>query len=121
MEIEPKGAKTVRLIYKLFLSGTPLAEIAGILNLIKVPTGANKLKWTTANVARILRNEKYAGDVVTNKSYIEDIFTHRAIKNTGKKDLIYEQEHHDAIITRDSGMLRIKIRVSAAVNIASIF
>ena len=59
MEIEPKGAKTVQLIYKLFLSGTPLAEIAEALNSIKVPTGANKLKWTTANVARILRNEKY--------------------------------------------------------------
>jgi DNA invertase Pin-like site-specific DNA recombinase len=101
MVIEPKGAKAVQLIYKLFLSGIPLAEIAKKLMSIKVPTGGNMFKWTSSTVSNIIKNEKYCGDIVTQKQYIEDIFTHRAIKNIGQRRQIYDQEHHDAIISRD--------------------
>lgn len=101
MEIEPKGAKAVQLIYKLFLSGMPLAEIAETMMSINVPTGGNKFKWTTRNVSSILSNERYCGDVVVNKGFIEDIFTHRALRNTGQRRMIYEQEHHDAIVSRE--------------------
>ena len=98
--IEPKGAKAVQLIYKLFLSGVTLAEIAEKLEKIKVPTGGNAFKWTTKNLTRIIKNERYCGDIVVQKQFIEDIFTQRAIKNTGQKDMIYESEHHQAIISR---------------------
>ena len=99
MEIEPKGAKAVQLIYKLFLSGTPAAGIAEIMKSIKAPTGGSTFNWTSSNVSRILRNERYAGIIVAQKEYIEDIFTKKAIKNTGTKRMFYEEDHHDAIVS----------------------
>lgn len=100
MDIEPKGAKAVRLIYILFLSGVPVKQIAERMMSIHVPTGGNKFNWTSRNVSSILKNERYCGTVVTNKDYIEDVFTQKAIHNTGQKDMIYEEEHHEGIITR---------------------
>jgi hypothetical protein len=100
MEIEPKGAKAVQLIYKLFLSGIPAAGIAEIMKSIKAPTGGNAFNWTSSNVSRILRNERYAGVIVAQKEYIEDIFTKKAIKNTGIKRMFYEEDHHDAIVSK---------------------
>ena len=101
MEVEPKGAKAVRLIYKMFLSGIPRMEIAKVLMSIGVPTGGDMLKWTTNTVTGILRNERYCGDIVTSKMYIEDIFTHKPIKNTGQRNMMYEQDHHEAIVSRN--------------------
>jgi len=102
MTVEPKGAKAVQLIYKMFLSGITLQEIADTMMSIGVPTGGDMLKWTTQTVRSILSNERYCGDILISKSYIQDIFTHKVIKNTGKKRMMYEEGHHEPIISREA-------------------
>jgi DNA invertase Pin-like site-specific DNA recombinase len=100
MVIEEKGAKAVQLIYKLFLSGVTLEIITQIMMWIGVPTGADKLEWSTQTVRNILRNEKYSGDITVQKGFVKDIFTQQKVKNTGERRMIYEQDHHEAIISR---------------------
>ena len=101
MKIEPKGAKTVRLIYDLFLSGYSLKEIAEILMELSLPTVKNNLYWTAGSVSRILKNEKYCGDFFMRKRYTVSFLTHKTKKNIGQRRLYYETDHHEAIVSRE--------------------
>lgn len=39
--------------------------------------------WSGTCILRILRNEKYVGDLITHKYYIEEYLTHKLVKNIG--------------------------------------
>jgi len=53
MKIEPEGAKTVRLIYDLFLAGYSQKEIAAILTNLSLPTAKGNVEWTATTVSGI--------------------------------------------------------------------
>lgn len=46
-------------------------------------------------------NEKYVGDFIGQKWYIENPISHRAVQNLGEKEKYYVKEHHIPIITRE--------------------
>ena len=100
MIIEEDGAKTVRAIFKSFLSGYSLAKIAYLLTFYQRPTAKGNLFWSTASVRGILINEKYCGDVVAQKTITQDVISHKVIKNKGQKRSVYKRDHHVAIISR---------------------
>ena len=97
--IVEEEAKIVRVIYMMFLAGYRVSEIAYELTKAGVATGKGNTVWNSSSVLGILRNERYCGDVRTNKSYTENIRTHRTIKNRGEKKYVYETDHHPAIVT----------------------
>ena len=101
MKIEPEGAKIVRLIYDLFLSGHSQKEIAEILMMLSLPTAKGNLSWTPGAISGILRNEKFCGDFFMRKSYTVSFLTHQAKKNIGQRRLYYETDHHEAIVSRE--------------------
>jgi len=101
MVIEPEGAKTVRAIFTLYLAGTSSSAIAGTLTELGRPTGKNNLIWSSSSVMNIIRNEKYCGDILGQKSYVVDVLEHLRSKNKGKKDFYYKMNHHPAIVTRE--------------------
>lgn len=99
--IVEEEAKTVRVIYMMFLAGYRVSEIAYELTKAGVATGKGNTVWNSSSVLGILRNERYCGDVRTNKTYTEDFRTHRTIKNRGERKYVYESEHHPAIVTHE--------------------
>ena len=101
MYIVEEEAKTVRVIYMMFLAGYRVSEIAYELTRAGVATGKGNTVWNSSSVLGILRNERYCGDVRTNKTYTEDFRTHRTIKNRGERKYVYESEHHPAIVTHE--------------------
>ena len=101
MVIEPEGAKTVRAIFTLYLAGTSASEIARTLTDLGRPTGKNNLYWSSTSVMNIIRNEKYCGDILGQKSYVVDVLEHLRSKNEGQKDFYYKMNHHPAIVTRE--------------------
>ena len=101
MVIEPEGAKTVRAIYTLYLAGTSASAIAATLTELGRPTGKNNLVWSPSSVMNIIRNEKYCGDVLGQKTYVVDVLEHLRSKNEGQKDFYYKMNHHPAIVTRE--------------------
>ena len=101
MYIVEEEAKTVRVIYMMFLAGWRVSEIAYELTKAGVATGKGNTIWNSSSVLGILRNERYCGDVRTNKSYRENIRTHRTIKNRGERKYVYETDHHPAIVTHE--------------------
>ena len=101
MVIEPEGAKTVRLIYAMYLAGYKMPYIARILENLRRPTGKNNYKWGYAGIRGILLNERYCGDIVAQKTYTKDFFEHTVGKNRGQRPVYYKAHHHEGIVTQD--------------------
>lgn len=62
----------------------------------QTPKGLNV--WSDSTVRRILKNEKYKGDVLQGKTYTTDPITHKRVVNMGEENMYYIKEHHQAII-----------------------
>lgn len=97
--IVEQEAEIVKYIYKSFLKGDHLNTIASRLNK-KGCTTVMGNDWTGYSVRNILRNEKYCGDVLMQKTFTVDYLTHKTKKNEGERDQFYIADHHDAIVTR---------------------
>ena len=57
--------------------------------------------WSNTVILRILRNEKYVGDLCQKKTFTPDYLTHKKKYNRGNEEKIYIKDHHEAIIDRD--------------------
>ena len=68
-------------------------------------TGAGKTKWHTSTINKILRNEKYIGDALLQKTYTTDFLTKKRIKNNGTVPQYYVEGDHEAIILKDIFLL----------------
>ena len=97
-EVIEEEAELIRTIYEMYLSGYASTQIAEILTRSEIPTVQNKAVWSSGAVLGILRNEKYRGDVRCQKTLTVDVFTHKAVKNTGQKPQYLIECHHEAII-----------------------
>ena len=101
-EIIPAQAEIVRKIYDLFLSGTPVRGIQEYLNANSVPNINGEPKWARSAIDSILTNEKYCGDVLLQKTYIDDCINKKVKKNTGQLPMYLVQNHHEGIISRET-------------------
>lgn len=101
-EIIPNQAEVVRKIYDLFLSGTPVRGIQEYLNTSAVPNINGEPKWARSAIDSILTNEKYCGDVLLQKTYIDDCINKKVKKNTGQLPMYLVQNHHEGIISRET-------------------
>lgn len=98
--IVEEEAEIVQLIYNLYLEGYPSTLIADTLTKSGIPTVRGKERWSAATVISILRNEKYCGDALCQKTVTIDFFTHKSVKNDGRETQYYVQDHHEPIIER---------------------
>ena len=101
-EIIPEQAEVVRKIYDLFLSGTPIRGILEYLNVNNIPNISGGSQWAKNAVNSILINEKYCGDVLLQKTYIDDCINKKVKKNTGQLPMYLVQNHHEGIISRET-------------------
>lgn len=99
-EIEPEGAETVKMIYDIFLGGDSLMKVAEKLDSAGRPTPSGHGKWSSSTVRSILSNEKYAGDVIINKTYTEDCLSKNIRVNNGERQKFYIENNHPAIIDK---------------------
>lgn len=101
IEIVPKEAEGVRLIFDLYEHGTSVPEIVKILyeKGYTRPDGKYKV-WDESGIHYIISNEKYAGDIITQKFYVKDYLDHRERRNNGELPSVYIKNHHEPIISR---------------------
>ena len=99
--INEDQAVTVCYIYGRFLQGTSANAIAKELNESGRFT-VNGCMWRADSVLNILRNEKYVGDLMMQKTYTESFLTHKSVINNGEYKKYYLKDHHPAIIDRDT-------------------
>lgn len=99
IEIVAEEATIVRRIFSEYVSGESAEIIAERLLADKVPCRADG-KWAAPYLRRILRNEKYMGDALLQKTYISDHLTKRTFMNRGERPQYYAENTHPAIIDR---------------------
>ena len=98
--IEPTEAQIVKYIYESCLEGASPSEIAAALTEQGVKSPMGKDTWLPGTVRNILKNEKYCGDALMQKTYTKDYRTHRSVKNTDL-NMYFKENHHTAIIKKE--------------------
>ena len=98
IEIVPEQAEIVKRIYDRFLSGESIETIAESLTAEGIETPMGKTVWSKSVIASMLTNEKYKGDVLTNKTYVTDPISKVTKINNGERPQHYIENHHPAII-----------------------
>ncbi|MEG3071762.1 MAG: recombinase family protein [Candidatus Syntrophopropionicum ammoniitolerans] len=99
--INEEEAKIVRRIYRELLEGKGTGLIAKGLTRDKVKTARGNIKWTSDSVLKILRNEKFAGHALCQKTVTLDPLTHKRVRNKNHKPQYFIRNHHPSIIPED--------------------
>jgi len=102
-EIIPQEAEAVRAIFEWFADGDGTHTIARRLESQGIKTKRYKNGWSNTVILRILRNEKYVGDLSQGKTYTPDPLSHKKKYNKGESLKFYITDHHpeSAIISRE--------------------
>ena len=99
-KIDEDEAFTIRLIYLLFLEGFTLHRMELYLNAIGLPSPMDK-RWDAGVISSILRNEKYKGVAVLQKTVTVDYLTKKRKTNEGEAPKYYLENAHPAIVSAD--------------------
>ena len=81
--VDESEAKVVRRIFREYLEGCSLQQIAKSLEEDGILTGAGKKIWRPETVHKMLKNEKYMGDALLQKTYTVDVLTKKRVVNDG--------------------------------------
>ena len=99
MMIVPEEAEVVKRIFNMALNGHGSEAIAKKLNADLIPTKRGR-RWHSSSVQDILKNEKYTGDVIFQKTYTDKSFKRH--HNYGDQDRYLCQNHHEAIVDHET-------------------
>lgn len=97
--VNREQAKTVKLIYRLFLDGYTFHSITKELMARGLETPTGKKKWYQGTVKSILTNEKYKGDALLQKRFTVNFLTKEMKANEGEVPQYYVENNHEAIIS----------------------
>jgi len=89
-------------VFNLFAAGYTYREIAQIMTDRGIKTGTGKDVWKVYDIDKIISNEKYVGDFVMQKTVVVDFLDHKTVINNGVEEKYIVQNHHDAIIDRET-------------------
>ena len=95
-------AKIVKRIYQEYLTGKTVDRIARIFREEKVKNWDGQCNWQATSIDSMLRNEKYMGDTILQKSYTQDFLTKKRVVNDGKLQMYHIEDDHEAIIDLDT-------------------
>ena len=102
MYVNEEGAKIVRLVFHKYVNeGKGLHVIARELREEGIPTMRYVKAWSDTVIRRMLRNEKYCGDLVQKKTYTPDFLSHEKKYNKGQEEFVIIRDHHEPIISRE--------------------
>lgn len=99
--INPEEAKTVKLIFYMYLAGSTPEQIAKTLEEYERKTKKGNTKWSSNSILQILQNERECGDLLSRKTWTPSYLDHKSKKNKGDKPQYGMKEHHEGIISRD--------------------
>ena len=99
--IVPEEAEIVRLIFRLYLEGYSAKKISQYLEENGIKTATGQDKWYDSVIFKMLRNEKYMGDALLQKTYTVDFMTKKKVINKGIVPQYYVEDDHEPIIPKE--------------------
>lgn len=100
LEIVPEEAAAIRMAADLYLQGQGGIQIARALNAAGYRTRRGNL-WRRNHIADLLSNEKLAGDLLLQKTYVVDPIDKVNRKNNGERRQVKVADNHEPILDRD--------------------
>lgn len=107
--INEEEAKAVRLVFDMYTAGYGPSQIARECEKRGYKTGGGKTKWQQSTIQGILRNEKYKGDLLLQKTVTINYLDHKRIDNKGQAKKYYIENDHEPIVSREQWDLAQKI------------
>ena len=102
MTVDPEGAEVVKLIFRMYgVEKKGTSVIARELRDLGIRTCSGNMSWSGSHIIKILRNEKYVGDLRQKKTYTPDYLTHARKTNHGAEPMVEIKNHHEPIIDRE--------------------
>ena len=94
-------AAIVRRIFSLYLQGVGTQNIANLLNEEGIPRRYDQEKWYASTVKYILKNERYMGDAILQKSFTTETMPFCKVMNKGQLPLYYVENSNIALVKKD--------------------
>lgn len=100
-EIVPQEAEIVERIFAMYLSGMTVDVISRQLQSEHIVIPSKKFSFGKNMVMNILKNEKYCGDCILQKTVTVDCISKTRKKNEGEAPMYIVENSHPAIISRE--------------------
>lgn len=100
-EIVPQEAEIVERIFAMYLSGMTVDVISRQLQSENIIIPGKKFSFGKNMVMNILKNEKYCGDCILQKTVTVDCISKTRKKNEGEAPMYIVENSHPAIISRE--------------------
>lgn len=97
IEIDSASSLIVKEVFERTLGGESLSSIAKDFEKRCVPTMTDG-EWSALRIREILSNEKYTGNALLQKSYINNHIEKKKCINNGELPMYYAEQTHPAII-----------------------
>jgi len=115
MTVNPEGAEVVRLIFHKYLQERKgCSTIARELREAGILSSKGNCLWSSATVTKILKNEKYCGDLIQKKTYTPDFLTHEKKYNHGKEPLVWRNLFFPTEVLNALGVRSLTLETYAA-------
>lgn len=90
----------IRKIYDMYLQGSSIVQIRNYLQAERVLTKKGDMNWSQNVIKSILTNERYCGDMLMQKTFIENPINKKSRKNRGELPKYLITNNHPAIVER---------------------
>ena len=101
-EIVPEEAKIVERIFTMYLSGMTVDVISKRLQSEGISVPGKAFSFGKTMIMSVLRNEKYCGDCILQKTVTVDCISKTRKRNTGEAPMYIVENSHAAIISRET-------------------
>lgn len=103
LTVNEKEAEIIKDIFKMYVNdGMGTHTIAKNLQDRGILTKNGGKEWTNTNIFKILRNEKYMGDLIQKKTITPNYLTHEKKYNKGEEEFVIIENHHESIIDKET-------------------
>ncbi len=101
LTIVPEEAEIVKLIFQLYIDGHGADSIRKILDSKGIKPMYTKT-WGHSSIMKILKNRNYTGDLILQKTYVENHLTKKQKMNKGELNKYLIKDNHEAIISKET-------------------
>ncbi len=98
--IVPEEAEIVKLIFQLYIDGHGADSIRKMLDAKGIKPMYTKT-WGHSSIMKILKNRNYTGDLILQKTYVENHLTKKQKINKGELNKYLIKDNHEAIISKE--------------------
>ena len=101
LEVDENQMQIVRQMFEWYVSGYGLQAIADKLNSMNIQSSKQSVLWKADNVKYVLKNERYIGDALFQKSYVTETLPHVKKRNYGEKQKYYAENVNPPVVDKD--------------------